>query len=152
MALAGSYIDAVEAQTYFDGRLNSQAWDLETDADTRNKSLITATRIIDQLNYLGSKADDAQTLQFPRGSDASIPEAVKNATAEIALALLDGVDPELEFENLFMTSQGYGGIRSSYDRRVKSPHVLVGVPSFMAWKFLRPFLRDPLNVEIHRTS
>lgn len=152
MALAGSYIDRLEAQAYFDGRLNTEAWDDATDDEQKDKSLIMATRIIDRLNFSGVKAVAVQILQFPRGDDTVIPVDVQNATAEIALALLDGVNPDLEFENVFMTSQGYGGIRSSFDRTVKPAHILAGIPSFVAWTFLKPYLLDPLNIELHRTS
>lgn len=151
MALAGSYIDRVEAQLYMDGRLNTEAWDDSTDTD-KDKSLIMATRVIDRLNFIGCKAVESQELQFPRGTDVIIPVDIQSATAEIALALLDGVDPQLEFENVFMTSQGYGGVRSSFDRSVKAAHLLAGVPSFTAWTYLKPYLFDPLNIEIHRTS
>jgi len=151
MPLAGSYIDRTEAQVYFDGRLNTDAWDDSSDQE-RDKSLIMSTRILDRLNYLGQKAVSTQELQFPRGTDTVVPQDVQDATAEVALALLDGVDPDLEYENLFMTSQGYGGIRSSYDRRVKAPHLLARVPSFAAWTLLKPYLRDDLNIELHRTS
>lgn len=151
MPLTGSYIDRMEAQVYFDGRLGTDAWDDSTDTE-KDKSLIMSTRVIDRLNFLGCKTDDAQPLQFPRDADTVVPPDVQNATAEIALALLDGVSPEIEFENLFMTSQGYGGIRSSYDRTVKAPHLLAGVPSITAWRFLKPYLRDSNNIELFRTG
>lgn len=146
-----SYATEAEAQTYFDTRLGTEPWD---DASTteRDKALAHATNIIDRLNYAGQKADEAQVNEFPRGEDTTVPQDIKNASAEIALALLDGVNPELEYENLFMTSQGYGGVRSSFDRTVKQPHILAGVPSFTAWTFLKPYLHDPLNIELHRTS
>ena len=152
MALAGSYIDRIEAQAYFDGRLNTDAWDDVTDDAEKDKSLIMSTRIIDRLNFLGTKTDDNQDLQFPRDDDVDIPQDVMDATAEIALALLDGVNPELEYENLFMTSQGYGGIRSSFDRTVKAPHLLAGIPSVTAWRLLHPYLRDPNSLEMYRVS
>jgi len=152
MPLVGSYIDRVEAQAYFDGRLNTDPWDDTTDDTTKDKSLIMATRVVDRLNFSGCKAVATQELQFPRGVDVVIPMDIQNATAEIALALLDGVDPQLEFENVFMTSQGYGGVRSSFDRSVKPAYLLAGVPSFTAWTYLQPYLYDPLNIELHRTS
>jgi hypothetical protein len=147
-----NYATIAEAQTYFDSRLNTEPWDNETDVNIRTKALGHATNIIDRLNYSGCKADEAQVNQFPRGTDVTIPQDIKNASSEIALALLDGVDPQLEFENVFMTSQGYGGVRSSFDRTVKPAHLLAGVPSFTAWTYLHPYLSDPLNIELHRTS
>jgi hypothetical protein len=111
-----------------------------------------ATEIIDRLNFVGSKNDSDQTNQFPRGADTTVPGNVKNACFEISLSLLDGVDPNLEYENIFMTSQGYGGARSSYDRSVKPPHVLAGVPSFVAWTYLQPYLIDPQRLDLGRAS
>lgn len=146
-----SYATEAEAQAYFDTRLHTEAWDDASPTD-RTKALAHATNIIDRLNFSGSKADDAQVNQFPRGTDTTVPDDIKNASAEIALALLDGVNPDLEYENVFMTSQGYGGIRSSFDRSVKPPHILAGVPSFIAWTYLKPYLLDGLNIELHRTS
>jgi len=146
-----SYASQSEADVYFLTRLNSEAWDDATSAD-KDKALGQATNIIDRLNFLGCKTVDTQENQFPRATDTVVPKDVKDASIEIALALLDGVNPELEFENVFMTSQGYGGVRSSFDRSVKPPHLLAGVPSFTAWTYLKPYLRDPWNVELHRTS
>ncbi|KKM82574.1 hypothetical protein LCGC14_1318210 [marine sediment metagenome] len=146
-----SYASSVEAQTYFDGRLNTDAWDSASAGD-KTKALAQATAIIDRLNFVGTRTDTDQVNQFPRGTDVTIPQDIKDASAEIALALLDGVNPELEYENINMTSQGYGGIRSSFDRSVKPPHIVAGVPSFIAWTLLAPYLRDPSNIELHRTN
>jgi len=146
-----SYATEAEAQSYFNQRVCTDAWDGASSAE-RDKALGHATRIIDRLNFIGCKADPDQENQFPRGTDVDIPNDIKNACAEIALALLDGVDPQLEYENVFMTSQSYGGLRSAFNREVKPPHVLAGVPSITAWTYLRPYLRDPLDLELHRTS
>lgn len=146
-----SYATEVMAQTYFTTRLNAEAWD-DADSTNREKALGHATNVIDRLNFTGCKADENQENQFPRGTDVDIPKDITSATCEIALALLDGVDPQLEFENVFMTSQGYGGVRSSFDRIVKPMHILAGVPSFTAWTYLKPYLLDPLSIELRRTS
>lgn len=145
-----SYATEATAQIYFDTRLNAEAWDDASSVD-RVKGLAQATRIVDRLNFLGTKTVAAQENQFPRGGDLTIPEDVIFATCEISLALLDGVSPELEFENVFMTSLGYGGVRSSFDRSTKAMHILAGVPSFTAWTYLHPYLRDPHNMELRRS-
>jgi len=146
------YATIAEAQAYFDGRLNTDAWDDETDTTTRNKALTMATTLIDRLNFRGEKADDSQELQFPRGNDTVVPQDIKNACAEIALALLDGVDPEMEFENLRMKSQAYGVVRSTYDTGRTPEHYVAGIPSNTAWRFLKPYLRSPFTVDRHRVS
>jgi len=145
------YATIVEAQAYFDGRLNTDPWDDATDAN-KNKALIMATTLIDRLNYRGEKADSDQELQFPRGYDTEVPQDIKNACAEVALALLDGVDPEMEFENLRMKSQAYGVVRSTYDTNRTPEHYVAGIPSSLAWRFLKPYLRSPYTVDRHRVS
>ena len=52
-------------------------------------------------------AEGSQELEFPRGADTEVPEAIRRACYEIAHTLLDGKDPELELENLGIVSQGY---------------------------------------------
>lgn len=145
-----SYMTITEAQTYFDDRLNVMAWETSSSEEQR-KALAMATRTIDRLNFLGVKTSITQIEQFPRNDDTLVPDDVKNASAEIALALLDGVDPELEFENLKLRSQGYGSVRSSYDSE-PPPHVVAGVPSVVAWQYLHPYLRDSNTIDFFRTS
>lgn len=146
-----SYLIEATAQTIFDDRLNTDAWDDASSSD-RSKSLIMATEIIDRLNFLGEKADPDQELQFPRADDTEVPADIEKACAEIALALLDGVDPDLEHQNLRLVSQGYANVRSTYNPMAHPAHVLAGVPSFRAWTYLQPYLRDPHNIKVVRES
>lgn len=149
----GQYATIVEAQAYFDGRLNTDAWDDAADDAERNKALTMATiTVIDRLNFRGEKADSAQELQFPRGNDTVVPQDIKNACAEVALALLDGVDPEMEFDNLRMKAQAYGVVKSTYDTERAPEHYVAGVPSSIAWRFLKPYLRSVFTVRLDRVS
>ena len=156
-----AYLTYAEAQTIADERLDTDPWDDAVTSDGSEvgdpgtltyKSLAMATKIIDQLNYKGSKTDDDQSNQFPRDDDATVPEDINYACFEIALALLDGVDPQIEAENLNMISQGYANVRSTYDRDAPMPHIAAGVPSVTAWRYLTPYLRDPYFVDFLRTS
>jgi len=149
--ITSAYCTKTEADTYFSGRLNTDAWDDASDAD-KDKVLIQATRIIDQLNFKGEKTDAAQELQFPRNDDTEVPDDIKCACSEIALALLDGVDPEIEADNLFMISQGYANVRSTYDRQAQAEHSVAGVPSVTAWRYLLPYLRDSRAVDLSRVN
>ena len=146
-----AYTDETYVNTYFATRLNTDAWDESSTAD-RTAALTMATEAIDRLNLRGDLADDDQELQFPRDADTDIPADIKKACAEIALALLDGVDPDLEFENLGMTSQGYSNVRSTYDRSRAVEHVVAGIPSITAWRYIKPYLRDGHSVRVHRVS
>lgn len=146
-----NYITIAEGNTYFDTRLNSEIWTLADDGD-KTSAITMATEAIDRLNYAGDKTDSDQVNQFPRDEDTAVPEDIKKATAEIALQLLDGYDPELEFEQLNMVSQGYANTRSTYDRTVPPPHIVAGIPSVVAWRYIKPYLRDGSSFIVSRVS
>lgn len=153
------YITAIRADELADERLEVDAWEsakLEDgsafgEAGSKTyKSLVMATKIINRLNYRGTKTVATQDNEFPRGGDTSVPVDIEEACFEIALALLDGVDPEMEYENLFMVSQGFANVRSTYDKSHPNPYFLVGVPSFKAWTYLKPYLVDPSTLKLDR--
>ena len=98
-------------------------------------------------------AEASQELEFPRGADTTVPEAIRRACYEIAHTLLDGKDPELELENLGIESQGYSSVRTTYSRtHVPVEHIVNGVPSATAWRLLVPFLRDSDAIRVSRVS
>ncbi len=161
-----------EADSYFAKRLHEAAWTAASALD-REKALIAARAIIDALNYKGNKnsvytllqanpsatqeairaAEASQPLEFPRGADTVVPEAVRVASYEIAYALLDGKDPELELENLAVNAMGYGAVKTSYERaQLPIEHVVNLVPSSVAWRLVRPFLRDSDALKLLRLS
>jgi hypothetical protein len=174
-----SYYGTVnEANTYFENRLYSTAWTSSNTTD-RTNALIGATQIIDRLNFSGEKAtvydilydsdgdlvdpapSDAdvraaylsQELEFPRGTDTNVPDEIKMACWEIAYALLDGVDPDMEAENLAVIGQTISSVRTTYDRNnVSMAHIANGVPSAKAWRLLKPFLRDFASYRMSRVS
>jgi hypothetical protein len=95
----------------------------------------------------------AQPLEFPRGSDTEVPEAIRRACYEIAHSLLDDKDPELELENLGITSHGFVSVRTSYSRsHVPIEHLINMVPNAMAWRILKPFINDDDAVKLRRVS
>jgi len=146
-----AYISVSAATDYFSHRLNTDAWDSAGQIDCE-KALDMATDAIDRLNYLGEKTDPDQENQFPRSGDVLVPLEIQEACAELAMRLLDGVDPELEFENLTMVSQGYANVRSTYDRTNPSEHIVAGIPCVTTWRKIKPYLRDARGVGINRVS
>jgi hypothetical protein len=100
-ASSNSFLDSDAADTYFDNRLNSDAWD-DADSTDKDKALITASKELNILSWLGYKATTAQRLAWPRAmvinpdsaysqefySESEIPQRVKDATCEYALELL----------------------------------------------------------------
>jgi hypothetical protein len=161
-----------EATDYFAARLHERAWSKASVSD-RPKALRAATIIIDTLNYKGRKhsvsvvlaansqatdeeirqAEAIQGLEFPRGQDTEVPEAIRIACYEIAHSLLDGKDPEMELERLGIASQGFDVVRTSYDRaNLPIEHVVNGVPNMLAWRLILPFLRDDQAIRLSRVS
>ena len=87
--MSGSYCTVEYANEYFGGRrLHAESW-FEADDSTKEKALRQATRSIDRMPLRGRKTDLHQPLAFPRYPDTEIPEAVKEACCEEALAILE---------------------------------------------------------------
>src|SRR5687768_4050443 len=101
-----TYITLEGAQSYFDTRLNTEAWDKASDKN-KIKALIMATRAIDNLNFSGCKSVSTQFLQFPRNRNTEIPTAIEIATCECALQFLDDVEMEAEITGLRANSDNY---------------------------------------------
>lgn len=99
------------------------------------------------------EAEASQALEFPRGDDTEVPEPIRIACYELAFSLLDGRDPETELENLGIESQGYASVRTTYSRtHVPIEHIANGVTSTLAWRYLKPFLRDDDALTLSRVS
>lgn len=139
------------AVIYFNKRLNTGPWD-RANAKDREAALIMATRAIDKLNFAGDKNTDAQVLQFPRGDDTDIPNAINQANYEVALELLDGYDQGQEVQTIGVLSEAYSGVRTTYDASHVVEHIGAGIPSVEAWGLLKPFLRDPSQLRLSRVS
>ena len=130
-------------------RLNTTAWD---DASDPNKTIAIkmATAAIDRLNLVGEKTEEDQDLEFPRDDDTTIPVEIQRATFEIALALLDGADPEMDFASLSQVSSGIANVRATYNRASNPAHIIAGIPSSTAWRYLLPYLRDSRAIKMSR--
>lgn len=139
------------ANTYFHSKLHTESW-MNAPIEDREKALFDATRRIEVLAFKGSKATSEQVLFFPRLTLDSgvVPDDIIMATYEIALALLNGIDPDVEARNLSVSAQGYAGARTTYDRSYTQDHLRAGIPSAYAWSILRPYLADPQNLRVSR--
>jgi hypothetical protein len=147
----GAYATVWEADGYFGARLFSDVW---TSAILLHKrqALRQATLMIDRLNFYGDKYDADQQFEFPRDDDDEFPQDIKNACCELAFALLDGVDPDLEFESLTMRSVRVDKVSSVLDPEIPQEHIVAGIPSIRAWRFLKPYLRDIRTFLIERSN
>ena len=98
---SNAYLDVATAGAYFEFRLDADAW-ADAKSSERGAALVSATRLLDSLNWIGRATDSNQSLAFPRignyrdpkigavvslGS-AEVPQRVLDATCELALHLL----------------------------------------------------------------
>lgn len=139
------------ADRYFGMQLEGQRW-AYTDRLRRVQALVESTAAIDRLNFAGDKVDPAQDLQFPRGTDTTVPVDIQIATYENALALLKGINPATERENLNTTVQAYGNLRSYFDRTIVPEHFASGIASPKAWDRLLPYLQSRKELAMRRIS
>lgn len=99
------------------------------------------------------EANLAQELEFPRGANTEVPQDIKDASMEIAEALLAGIDPELELEKLSAFTQKMEGASVSSDRRyIPVEHLINLIPSAVAWSWIKPFLVDDDAIKITRIT
>jgi Fe-S cluster assembly ATPase SufC len=147
-----TYITSEDATAYFKyQKLFADAWEAASSTQ-RTVSLQMATNLMETISYAGDKTDEEQELQFPRGGDVDIPSDIQYACAENAYALLDGVDPELEYDNLRTVSRGFSSVRSSQNTTILPEHKIAGIPSYIAWRLMTPYLRDRRALKVLRTS
>ena len=118
-ASANSYITLSDAQDIVDGMVENDdvtAWGSAT-TDQKNRALYTAAQRIDRERFLGARATDTQSLQWPRTgvrkpdtyintyavgfpfrvstdyfTDTEIPDQVKRAQVELAVYLNNNKD------------------------------------------------------------
>ena len=146
-----NYATVAEGDVYFSGRLDSESWDAAS-PDDKLRALTTATRLIDRLNYSGDKAEEDQVNEFPRDTDTEVPDSIVTACLEAAYSLLDGIDVELEARGIPMTGFGLSMVKNSVDVNIVNEWRVHGIPSMIAWSYLKPFLRDPGEMIISRVN
>lgn len=105
MALAkgvNAYADRNDADAYFADRLDVAAWTTAPDA-SKDQALVTASLTLNDYEWVGIIADEAQTLAWPRTGfyrdpmvgyqtaldETAVPDRVLQATYELAHHLLN---------------------------------------------------------------
>jgi len=152
-----AYDTYINADEYFQNRLHTLAWD-EAASTEKTTALTEATQRIDRLRFTGVMVEDDQEMEFPRyygdepEGDEEIPDDIKIACYELAFALLDGVDPDLEAENLAVISQGYSSVRIAKSSMTPQDHIAAGIPNLTAWRHLVAYLAPDREIKIHRVS
>lgn len=131
MALAkdvNSYVTVAEADAYFDNKLDVAAW-TEASPEDKGRALMTATSMLDGLNWIGVAVSDSQALSFPRSgnyfdpriglevvlNETAAPPRIINATYEQAYHILnnDGLlDDTGTVKDLSVGSINLSGVRA----------------------------------------
>ena len=130
----GALLSRPDAEIYFYNRLWSLAWESASEHD-KEKALIMASNAINQLSLMELE---------------TTPQDLKDAACEIAVSLLDGIEPEREFENLSLVSSSYANVRSTYDRTIRQEHIESGIVSIKAWQLIKPYLDVSKELRISR--
>jgi len=167
MIVMNSYVDTPEAEDYFLSRFNATAWTNAT-IEQKMAALTEATDIIDKLPLTGNKAIKDQELRFPREGQVSldtdpssstygeyipsVPQDVKKACCDIALALLEGIDPEEEFMQLSQITGRYANLAKQKNTILVEDHVAAGIPCVRAFRALAKYIRSYQSVHLGRTS
>lgn len=93
---ANSYLSVAGGDTIAGTMLGTLAWSTAT-SDNKARALVTATRGLDLLDYVGTRASEVQALAWPRSDvyqdgqlldNTTIPEALQYATFDLAETLL----------------------------------------------------------------
>lgn len=155
-----AYVTLADAQTYFGTRLYTDKWAAATTTE-KTAALAMAQREIDALPLIGTKAVSTQTDQFPRAYvvrtdafnmtspasfstygtvDLIVPQAVKDAECEEALAILRYGDSErVKLQEQGVTSASRGDLHETYAPRR-------GLISPVARELLRPWVQGVVSL------
>lgn len=148
-----SYVTLTEANAYFADRLHTAKWDSALVAN-QEKALKEACRRVNRLTFKGQKLSETQLLAFPRmmpqfnrigvigfTTDSGVPEAVRAAQCEEALALLRfGDSARARAQEQSVVSVKFGDVTEEYRASLKllSPEAL---------ELLKPYLAGVVSIK-----
>jgi hypothetical protein len=84
------YADVATADEFLAADFSATLWRAETDEDQKARALVTATRLLDRMEWLGNKTDVDQPLEWPRsatGLDDVDPDVVPQAIIDGSVVL-----------------------------------------------------------------
>lgn len=141
-----TFISVADADTYFGTRLYSTTWTGATTAD-KERALRMATAILNRERWAGGITSANQLLAWPRSgaidqegravSPTAIPTAVRDATCELAMALL--IDDLTQNDgNAGVKTVQAGSVRIEYNGQAPARRL----PD-MVTAIIRPLLSPP---------
>lgn len=136
-----TYVTIEEAERYFQQRFPCEEWE-EASTEEKEKAIATATLAIDRQLFKSRKTVDTQILAFPRYPDTVVPDRVKAACLEEALAVLKTKkDKRKILQREGVQSFALGDLSESYGEGAGG-----GLYSQDAREFLRPWLVGAVSI------
>ncbi len=145
-----TYVTMVEADAYFDTRIDAGAW-VNAQDDDQESALVTATLILDENQFIGVAVSSTQSLAWPRKgayifdprlgqevnfSVTEIPKRMKQAVLEMAYHLLSNENLlDNKTQNFEEISIGTITLKDSNNDTTRTPVV----PTLVR-KYLKPLL------------
>ncbi len=150
-----TYVTLAQAETFFNERLNASDWTDAVEID-KARALIQATHNLERLAYVGKQYVSTQTLKWPRSelyatrgavgtggsyeydiSGGTVPQAVKDAQCEEAIALLgQSGSTRSELQAQGVTSYTIGDLSETFSgtgsRRFVSPEAAALLAGYIA--------------------
>ena len=92
-----TYADIPSADEYLEAASDGAAWRALTDEDTKARYLVSATRVLNALNWKGELVDPAQPLAWPRSGitdvdPTGVPQPIFDASIVLANEIANGID------------------------------------------------------------
>lgn len=153
VAGTNTYVDITYADAYFGGRYGAEQWRAASE-QAKEQALITATRAIDMQRLRGRKADDSQSLAFPRAiywrgiwsAEDAVAEAVKAAQCEEALAILTQDQQRAARQRDGLIAVSIGDASESYQPEAVTQMQAGGLISPQARLLIRPWLMGAVPI------
>lgn len=110
-----SLITLEDAKYYFEERYDSKEW-FELEEKEKENILIIASQKINTFDFVGSKLETTQQMEFPRNYE--LPQDIKNAVCEEAIALLknkNNIHQQNQENNIASIQLGVGSVSYQFD-------------------------------------
>lgn len=136
---------------YFIKRLSGDDWRAST-AERKLAALYEASALLDTLSFTGSKTDDTQYLQFPRGGDTEVPTKVLYAVYEMADRLLGGLNVDFEADATVKKRTKFGMSEVEYENKLPALYKTAGIYSATVFRYIGAFLRNNHELLLKRVN
>lgn len=154
-ASSNSYILEADADSYFDGRMEADAWTNALSPD-KEKALVAATDRLELLRFVGRRTAGSQRLKWPRefvpdedttdywDADA-VPRFVQFAACEYAMLLL-----QQKGSSDIFADTGLEGFTEVVGKIKINPKFTAGQLPKIVKRYLRPFVHGALGPKLTR--